>query len=161
VYSKLTAVAGGGVVLRSSPDLIWRGFEKDPGASTISVADDLSFSMVFESGENAIHDMEIDIGVVNSRGQMVVHARTDVVHPLINMPARSRLLAEFNIKEPRLFPGQYTLTVFVRDKERELYWAEGTGDFNVAPQTDFGSAGTFMALRGLVLPRFSLKVVPQ
>jgi hypothetical protein len=87
---------------------------------------------------------------------MAVHLKSKFVRDGFNLDSHQQLSVNLLIKEPRLAPGKYQLTVYCYSEEGVLVWIDNIPLCTVSAMPDFGIVEFYDDVKSAVLPKFSV-----
>jgi len=146
---------------RVSPLLVWHGIANRPSLSGLSPADDIDFSLAFESGPQPIEDLRVDIILRNLNNENVIHAKSKFVTSGLRVPARTRFCVRYRFISPKLNTGAYRMVLYVCSGAKELFWGENIDACNIVATPYFGQVLFFDNVKAAVIPEFTVSLSPQ
>ena len=143
----------------ATPWLAWAGLLNRSELEARRGGEDMEFRFRLRGGTRSLADVEIDCALVNERGEMVVHSRSRHLAQTHRIPANVAVDVVYRVRQPNLAPGNYSLTVYVRDREQELLWVDDIPACRVLPTSALFPEVPYLGdARGATLPAFTLRL---
>ena len=98
--------------------LRWRGLQNRTSLDGLRNDEDLLLELGFESGQDPLNNMQVDIALVDEREQVSLHCRSKFVRKPISVPANTSFV--ILRASSRLAPGHYHLTVYATTGARDV-----------------------------------------
>ena len=138
--------------------LRWRGLQNRTSLDGLRNDEDLLLELGFESGQDPLNNMQVDIALVDEREQVSLHCRSKFVRKPISVPANTSFVISYVLRSPRLAPGHYHLTVYATTGARELCWVDHVDACRISAASPFFSDAILDNIKGATVPDFSLDV---
>ena len=139
-----------------TPLLQWRGLRNREKLNGVRGDRDLLFELEFASGEEALKNLQIDINLTDEADRIVVHCRSKWVQEPFSVAANSLFRVSYLLRNPRIAPGQYRLTVYVSDGTTALSWVEQIDACTISSASPFLADSFLDYVRGTVIPEFAV-----
>jgi len=157
IHNYLSQTIDQGLLFHIKTDLLtWEGIGNTVDLANISVASDLLVKMCFRSGNNSLHHLYLDCAILNEREETVIHLKSKFVRDGINLDSNQELMVNLLIKEPRLAPGKYQMTIYCYSEEGVVLWVDNVPLCTVSAMPDFGIVEYYDDVKSAVLPKFSI-----
>jgi ABC-type polysaccharide/polyol phosphate transport system ATPase subunit len=144
--------------LRTTPELRWRGIQNRRALDGLRGDQDLVFELAFESGQQPISNMQIDIALQDEHDRTAVHCRSKFVRDPISVPANESFVVRYMLRSPHLAPGHYRLTVYAATNLKELCWVEQIDACSIGAKNPFLSDSVLDGVKGVIVPDFSISL---
>lgn len=141
-----------GFVKLKNNNLSFLGLNNQESFKNINVNENLQFKLKFQSETFTSENVFFDIGIYNSKGDMVIHSKTINFREPFKIISNSLFQIEFNIYKPNLSPGDYFLTVFIYERTFEeipILWVEGIPIFRVNFYNPYLKEGIYLILNDI------------
>ena len=132
-------------------ELEWLNFYSSP---QFDANEDIEFQIEFDS-KKVIYDFFVDCAIVNEKGEMVIHVKSDTIVNASTL-SEGRVLVNFQIDSPKLVPGNYSITIYAYTKSEVLFWGESIEAFKINSKSFFGNRMFIENNMGVVLPRVNI-----
>ena len=157
IHNYLSDNMDGGLLVHINTDLLkWRGISNTIELANIAIGSDLPIKMHFESGNTPLHRLYVDCAILNERDETVIHLKSKFVRDGFYLDSNQELTVNLLIKEPRLAPGKYQITVYCYSEEGVLLWIDNIPLCTVSAMPDFGIVEYYDNVKSAVLPKFSV-----
>jgi lipopolysaccharide transport system ATP-binding protein len=157
IHNYLSDSIDGGLLFHVKTNLLtWEGISNAAELANISIASDLSIKMCFSSGNTSLHRLYLDCAILNERDETVIHLKSKFVRDGFDLYSNRELMVNLLIKEPRLAPGKYQMTVYCYSEEGVVLWVDNIPLCTVSAMPDFGIVEYYDDVKSAVLPKFSI-----
>jgi hypothetical protein len=143
---------------RTTSALRWRGIQNRNALDGLRGDQDLVFELAFESGQEPISNMQIDIALVDENDCTAVHCRSKFVQDPISVPANTSFVVRYMLRSPHLAPGRYRLTVYAATHLDVLFWVEQIDACSISAKNPFLSDSVLDGVKGVIVPDFSVNL---
>ena len=120
--------------------------------------DDLVFELEFETGREAINNLQIDIALFDQNERWVLHCKSAFVRGPISVPATTPFVACYALRKPRLAPGHYRMTVYAVSGAQELCWVAHIDACRISAASPFLPGSVLDDVKGAIVPDFRVNV---
>jgi ABC-type polysaccharide/polyol phosphate transport system ATPase subunit len=151
-------IGGTEVVRVVTPALRWRGIQNRAALDRLRNDDYLEFELGFETGEEPIDNMQIDIALFDQNDRWVLHCKSGFVRDPISVPANTPFVVSYALGKPRLAPGHYRMAVYVVRGAEELCWIMQIDACRVTAASPFLPGSILDEVRGSIVPEFRVEV---
>jgi len=125
-----------GNLRETSPDLQWNPDEA--GIERVFDPDeDLVIPIRFKAGKRPLNPLHVDLAVNDEQGNEILHLISQEIGNGVNVSAEEDFCVEYRIQKPYLAPGSYELTLYAREGDRVLFWAEEVPGFRISSKGSF------------------------
>jgi lipopolysaccharide transport system ATP-binding protein len=138
--------------------LRWRGLQNRGSLEGLRNDQDLVFDLGFASGSEPIHNVQVDIALLDEQDRFVAHCRSKFVAEPLSICANRSFIIRYVLRAPRLAPGGYRLTVYAATDSRELCWVEQIDACSIAATSPFARSSVLDNVKGVTVPDFELTV---
>lgn len=142
--------------------LTFLGFSNGIELGNLIISDDIDFCLEFQTGPTHLKNVVVDIALLNSRGDWVLHLRSDLVKPGTDVLPNQKMHVRFTIKSPNLSPGQYSMVIYVYSKleNKVLLWIENVKACSISPFMESTRLEPLYVdgIKSIILPNFSYMV---
>ena len=142
----------------ATPALRWRGIRNRRALDQLRNDDDLVFELSFETGQEPISNLQIDIALFDQNERWVVHCRSRFVRGAISVPANTAFVVSYVLRSPRLAPGHYRMAVYAVSSVEELCWIQYIDACRISAASPFLPGSVLADVRGAIVPDFSVDV---
>jgi lipopolysaccharide transport system ATP-binding protein len=157
IHNYLSENLEGGLLYQVKTALLkWEGISNKDELANITIDRDLPIRMQFRSGDFPLHHLYVDCAILNERDEMVIHSKSKFVRDGFNVGSNQQVSVNLLIKEPRLAPGKYQLTVYCYSDEGVLLWIDNIPLCTFSAMPDFGIVEFYDDVKSAVLPKFSV-----
>lgn len=157
IHDYLSESIDGGLLYHVKTNLLnWEGISNTAELANISIGSDLSIKMCFSSGNVSLHHLYFDCAILNERDETVIHLKSKFVRDGFDLYPNRELMINLLIKEPRLAPGKYQMTVYCYSEEGVVLWVDNIPLCTVSALPDFGIVEYYDDVKSAVLPKFSI-----
>ncbi|MDB5200774.1 MAG: Teichoic-acid-transporting ATPase [Ferruginibacter sp.] len=140
-----------GVFKVLSQELKWLGLESKPHYDPV---DDIRFEIAFEASVS-IPDFFVDCAIVNEKGEMIVHIKSDTI-TTARHTGKGKFTVAFELDSPKLVPGHYSLTIYAYNNKQVFFWGENIDAFKITSKSYFGNRIFIENNMGNVLPEIKI-----
>lgn len=145
----------------TTPWLHWEGLQNHASLGALKGGEDVTLRLRLRVGPRVLDHVELDCALANESGCVVTHTRSRFLGRNISLQADQTVVATFNLRQPNLAPGHYTLTVYARGDSGELLWVEEIPACCVLPvSTLFPNLPFVEQVTGATVPAFTLNLEP-
>jgi lipopolysaccharide transport system ATP-binding protein len=116
--------------------------------------ENIEFQIEFMANKT-INDFYVDCGIVNEKGEMIIHVKSDTIMDA-HIVLEGKVLVNFNIDTPKLVPGNYSVTIYAYNKSEIFFWGENIEAFKITSKSFFGNRMFIENNMGIVLPRVNI-----
>jgi lipopolysaccharide transport system ATP-binding protein len=141
-----------------TPALRWRGLQNRKSLDSLRNDQDVVFELGFESGQEPINNIQIDIALVDEQNRIAVHCRSKFVREPISVPANTCFTVPYVLRSPHLAPGHYHLIVYAATATTALCWIEQIDACRVSAASPFFPDAMLDNVKGTTVPDFSVNV---
>ena len=157
IHNYLSDNMDGGLLFHVKSDLLkWEGISNTVELVNIAIDSDLPIKMRFKSGNTPLHRLYVDCELLNERDERVIHVKSKFVRDGFYLDSNQELTVNLLIKEPRLAPGKYHMTVYCYSEEGVLLWIDNIPFCTISAMPDFGIVEYYDDVKSAVLPKFSV-----
>jgi lipopolysaccharide transport system ATP-binding protein len=139
-----------------TPALRWRGLQNRMALEGLRNDEDLVFELGFESGQDTITNMQIDVALLDECDRIAAHCRSKFVRGPISVPANTSFVVHYVLRSPHLAPGHYHLTVYAATGTKELCWVEEIDACSISASSPFLASSQLDNVKGTTVPDFSV-----
>ena len=101
----------------------------------------------------------IDVALKNNDDKRVLHCRMEVARTEISIINGQYLKVIYQVRQPHLIPGDYTLEVYVYDSYKHIHlWVDNIPFLSVSETNYFGITPTYGHILAPIIPPFSVEV---
>jgi ABC-type polysaccharide/polyol phosphate transport system ATPase subunit len=136
--------------------LEWLGLANRDALEALRVSDDLLLELQFGVGPRSLNRFHLHLELVNTRGETVIHLKSEQVVDRLSVAGGRPFIARFQIARPRLAPGSYSISAYVFGDDGVWLWLENAPACTVSASSDFGRLPVLPELRGGTVPSFTL-----
>lgn len=120
-------------------------------------AESLIIPLCFEVLKPIDTGIFVDIGLIDKNEKLMLHCQMEIVRKEIQVQKGSILELTYQVKQPHLAPGDYTLEVYVFDRHRQvLLWVNNIPILHIDSTNLFGITATYGRLRSPIIPPFQV-----
>jgi ABC-type polysaccharide/polyol phosphate transport system ATPase subunit len=142
----------------TTPALRWRGIRNRATLDSLRNDDDLVFELEFETGREAINNLQIDIALFDQNERWVLHCKSAFVRGPISVPATTPFVVCYALRKPRLAPGHYWMTVYAVSGAQELCWVAHIDACGISAASPFLPGSVLNDVKGAIVPDFCVNV---
>ena len=139
-----------------TPRLTWRGLTNRAYLEGLAPADDLTFSLSFDTGDEPIDGLMVDVALINERSETVLHARSPWIGGEYRVDARAPWALDVRFRSPRLAPGAYRLTVYAYADDDVLAWVDEIDACTISAARG-AAGGVRSGMKGAVAADFDMR----
>lgn len=156
-YKKTSSGDKKGIIKVQNKDFAFLGFENEKELQHRQINKDVELELKFQT-KRSWKNVFIDIGVYNSKEQMVVHTKAKFLSEGINFSENEFSTVSYCIAKPYLSPGDYTITLFVYNQDGMIYWSDFIPAFSIAASNYYSDNTIYLDdIKGIIVPPFSVK----
>lgn len=141
-----------------TPALRWRGLQNRKALDGLRNDQDLVLELKFDTGDEFVRDMQLDIAILDERERVAVHCRSKFVQGPISVPANTSFVVRYGLRSPRLAPGRYNLSIYATSGTRELCYVRHVDACTIYATSPFRPNSILDGVLGATVPDFSVNV---
>jgi len=145
----------------TTPLLRWRGLQNRRSLDDLRCDQDLMLELGFETGQESISNLHVDIELVDERDRTALHCKSKFVREPMSIPSNTNFAVRYLLHSPHLAPGPYRLTVYAAAGTKELCWVEQIDACRVSAASPFFPDDVLQDVKGTTVPGFSVDLVPS
>ena len=141
-----------------TPALRWLGIRNRRALDHLHIDDDLVFELRFETGQQSISNLQINIALLDENDRCIMHCKSELVRGPISVPASTAFVVSYTLRKPRLSPGHYRMGVYAVSGVDVLCWVMQIDACRISAASPFLPGSVLDNVWGAIVPDFCVDV---
>lgn len=161
-YLQSTKEMTDGQLIKQAQGFDFLGFNNlEDSFYNVKINDDLHLELKFKT-DIEWKDVLIDISIWNDQERMIIDTKAKFISTGIDFKAGETSIVSYIIKNTRLAPGDYYITIFIFSKKYgHIYWKTNIPILRVEATNIFNNPQTFLLddIKGAVIPSYTIEKI--
>jgi lipopolysaccharide transport system ATP-binding protein len=145
------------IVRKETRFIKWSGIKNLESIRNLSIADDILMVLQFQTFDMPLENVFLDCELYNARGERVIHTKTKYISEGFNLQKNRKVMFKYVLKNPRLAPGEYTLSLYLYAPVGILLWIDGIQACSINSSDPSGKNAYLDTIIAAVLPEYSIE----